>query len=80
VDGQDTQLRKDIVKHARKELKLLYSIGSSEMENELCNKTLVLLKKQQERMVAESGVESSLREEDVRIYVKRVMKEMGKTD
>jgi hypothetical protein len=78
--GQDTQLRKDLVKHARKELKLLYSIGSSEMENELCNKTLVLLKKQQERMVAESGVESSLREEDVRIYVKRVMKEMGKTD
>lgn len=76
--GQDTKLRKDIVKHARNELKLLYNIGTSEMENKVCNRTIVLMKKQQERMMQESGVESSLTEDDVRTYVKGVMKEMGK--
>jgi hypothetical protein len=75
--SQDSKLRRNIVQNARNELKLLYNIGSSEMEDKVWSKTLVIMKKQQETMAHDSGVESSLTEEDVRVYVKKVIKELG---
>ncbi|HVD07762.1 MAG TPA: hypothetical protein VNB67_04895 [Nitrososphaeraceae archaeon] len=56
----------------------MYNIGSSEMEDKVCSRTLAIMKKQKETMARDSGVESSLTEEDVRVYVKKVIKELKK--
>jgi hypothetical protein len=76
--SQDSKLRKSIRNFAEKEAHLLDSIGSAHMEQEIQKKVLALTKQSQDKMVEESGIYSSLTEDDVRLYLDEVIQEIGK--
>lgn len=70
--SEDTKLRQSIRKIAIKESKLLDSIGSAEMEQRVIAST----KAAQNRMTHESGIETSLTEEDMKQYLEITLKEI----
>lgn len=74
--SQDVKLRKEIRKLAVDESKLLDSIGTAHMEQELQSRVLVITKKQEEAMKEETGVQSSLTEEDMKQYLEQVLQEI----
>jgi hypothetical protein len=70
--SEDTKLRQSIRKIAINESKLLDSIGSAEMEQRVIAST----KAAQNRMTRESGIETSLTEEDMKQYLEITLKEI----
>jgi hypothetical protein len=74
--SQDATLRTSIKKSANEQARLLNSIGNAEMEKELQGRVLKVIKERSESMVEETGIESSMTEEDVRLYLDRVIKEI----
>jgi hypothetical protein len=72
----DSDLRRSIRKFAISKSNLLDSIGSSQMQQEIENRVLDMTKKQQDEMIKETGLSSSLSEEEVRQYVDLVLKEI----
>ena len=70
--SEDTKLRQSIRKIAIKESKLLDSIGSAGMEQRVIAST----KAAQNRMTDESGIQTSLTEEDVKHYLEITLKEI----
>ena len=70
--SEDTKLRQSIRKIAINESKLLDSIGSAQMEQRVIAST----KAAQNRMTDESGIETSLTEEDVKQYMEIMLKEI----
>jgi hypothetical protein len=76
--AQDSKLRQSIRKFAIKESKLLDSIGSSQMEQEIQRKVIIMTKEHRDRMMEETGVQSSLNKEDVNQYLEEVLKEIQK--
>ena len=76
--SQDAKLRKSIKRFAIKELKLLDSIGTSHMEQEIQRKVIALTKQNQDKMVEDSGIYSSFTEDDVKLYLEQVIKEVTK--
>jgi hypothetical protein len=76
--SQDSNLRKSIRNFALKEASLLDSIGSAHMEKEIQNKVIMFTKQNREKMVEESGVYSSLTDDDVKGYLEQVVKEVSK--
>jgi len=76
--SEDSKLRQSIRAFALRESKLLDSIGTAQMEREIERKVIAITKQTQERMVEETGIESSLTEEDMKQYLEQLLKEVEK--
>jgi hypothetical protein len=74
--AHDVELRRSVRKLAIKEFKLLDSIGTSHMEQEIQSMVLKLASRQQEAMEEDTGIGSSLDEDDVKQYLDQVLKEV----
>lgn len=72
--AQDLELRKLIRKYTT-ESKLLDSIVSAEMEKEIQNRVMKIVNEQSFKMKEETGVQSSLNEEDIKEYLEKVLSE-----
>ena len=76
IVSQDTTLRQSIRKSVTEQSKLLDSIGTAHMEQELESRVLTIAKKNSEAMAEESGVETSMTEDDMKDYLEIVMNEI----
>jgi hypothetical protein len=76
--AEDSNLRKSIRDFTLGQSRLLDSIGSAQMEQEIERKVLVFTKQVQERMVEETGVEPSLTEDETKQYLEQVIREVKK--
>ena len=78
--SEDIKLRQEIRKFAaNNQSKLLDSIGSAEMEEEIQGRVIALTKKHQDSLEEETGVQSSLSEDDMKQYLRQVIEEVKKT-
>jgi len=76
--SEDSKLRQSIRQSILAEPKLLDSIGTAQMEQEIEKRVLALTKQNQDRMAEESGIQSSLTEEDMKEYLQQVIEEVKK--
>jgi MFS family permease len=76
--SEDAKLRQSIRKAAMADSRILDSIGTAQMEQELQNKVLTIAKKASNTMTEETGVQTSLTEEDMKQYLDEVIKEIQK--
>ena len=76
--SQDMTLRQSIRKSVMEQSKLLHSIGSAEMENEVQKQLLIAARKTSESMTDKTGIEASMDENDIKAYVQLVIKEISK--
>jgi hypothetical protein len=76
--SQDSKLRQSIRQFTLGEPKLLDSIGTAQMEQEIQKKVIEFTKRNQERMAEETGIQPSLTDEDVKAYLEQVIKEVRK--
>jgi hypothetical protein len=74
--AEDSTLRKSIRKLAVKESKLLDSIGSAQMEQEIQKRVIALSKETEKLIIEQTGVETSLSEEDAKEYIHEVLTEL----
>lgn len=74
--AQDSQLRKSIRGLALQESKLLDSIGSAQMERAIEKRVIDLTKRNQDKMIKETRIESSLSEDDMKQYLDQVIEEV----
>jgi len=74
--AQDTKLRQTIRQSAIEEAKLLVSIGSAQMEQEIQRRVLSVAKQQEEDLTEETGIHPSLTENDMRNYLSAVLEEI----
>ena len=72
----DSKLRRSIRGIAMQESRLLDSIGSAQMEQEIQKKVLRVTKEQEKALREETGVHSSLNEEDIKRYLSKVLQEL----
>jgi hypothetical protein len=79
--AQDVEFRKSIRNSVQEQSKLLDSIGTAQMEREIERRVIRISRELRENMIEETGVRSSISEEDVRGYLDQVIKEVkGKRD
>jgi hypothetical protein len=76
--SEDSKLRQSIRQFALRESKLLDSIGTAQMEQEIQRRVIRFAKQNQERMVEETGIQPSLTDEDAKAYLEQVIKEVKK--
>lgn len=76
--SHDIKLRQSIRKLAVKESKLLDSIGSAQMEQQIQKRVVDMMRQNQDRLSNETGVESSLSEDEVKQYLHEVIEEVKK--
>jgi hypothetical protein len=74
----DSELRKRIRHYAIQESKLLDSIGMAQFEKEIEKNVLALTKRNQDTIIAETGIQSSLSEFDMKQYLDQVFQELRK--
>ena len=74
--SQDMTLRQSIRKSVMEQSKLLDIMGSAEMERELQKLVLTVAKKTSAAMADKSGVEASLKEDEMKSYMELVMNEL----
>ncbi|HEU4446790.1 MAG TPA: hypothetical protein VFR94_19110 [Nitrososphaeraceae archaeon] len=74
--SQDTTLRQSIRKSVTEQSKLLDSIGTAHMEQELQSRVLTIAKKNSDALAEECGVETSLTEDDMKDYLEVVINEL----
>jgi len=74
--AHDVKLRKIIKKSAMEESKLLVSIGSAQMEQEIQRRVLKNTKQQQDTLTQQTGVQSSLTEYEIKQYLTTVLREI----
>jgi len=74
--SQDLTIRKTIRKSLLEQSKLLDSIAPAQMEKELQTSVLTIVKKTSREMEENSGIETSLTEDDFRDYMTVVMNEL----
>jgi hypothetical protein len=72
--AEDSELRKSIRRYAIQESKILDSIGMAQIERNV----LAFTKRNQYRMVEETGIHSSLSETDMKQYLEQVLQEIRK--
>ena len=77
--SQDIRLRQSIRRSAIKELELIDHIGMAHMEQQLEKRVLSIVKAEQNNMMDETGVQTSLTEEDMRTYLSQVIAEIEKS-
>ena len=78
--ANDTKLRVSIRKSIEQNLDLLGKIGNAEMELSLRRKVLGLTKVMEKELVEQTGIESSLSEEEVLNYATLAIREVKKVD
>ena len=76
--SQDITLRQSIKKSVMEQSKLLHSIGTAEMENEIQKQLLIVARKTSESMTDKTGIEPSMDESDIKAYMQIVIKEVNK--
>lgn len=77
--SEDSRLRSSIRDLAMREAKLLGSIGMAQMEQQIQRRVISLTKQNQEKLVEDTGIQSTLTEEEMKQYIDQVIKEvMGK--
>jgi hypothetical protein len=76
--SQDSVLRKSIRTLAESEFKLLDSIGTAQVEQEVLRKVMPVVKRQAHNIKEETGITSTLSDEDVKQYLDDVLKEVRK--
>ena len=76
--SEDSKLRQSIRQLALKDPKLLESIGTAQMEQEIQKRVLAVTRKTQELMIEETGIQSSLGEDDMKQYLQQVIEEVKK--
>jgi hypothetical protein len=74
--SEDIELRKSIKKSTLREAKFLDSIGTAHMEKELMKRMVLRAGEEQKERTEESGIKSSLDEEDILNIVKEVEKDV----
>jgi hypothetical protein len=74
--SQDTTLRQSIRRSVTEQSKLLDSMGTAHMEKELQSKVLTIAKKNSDALAEETGVETSMSEDDMKDYLEVVMDEL----
>jgi len=72
------KLRRSIQKFALSELKLLQSLSSAEWKERAEGQVRKIIKLNQDAMVKDTGIQSSLTEENVKKYVDEVLSEIRK--
>ena len=75
--SQDMSLRQSIKKSVMEQSKLLHSIGTAEMENEIQKQLLAVARKTSESMTDKTGIEASMDENDIKAYMQLVIKELS---
>ena len=73
--SQDIALRTSIKRSVTEQSKLLDSMGTAQMEQELQSRVLRVTKKLSDKMEEESGVEASLTEADIKEHIEMVRNE-----
>lgn len=76
--SQDVAIRHSIKKSVTEQSKLLDSIGTAQMEQELQSRVLTITKKLSDKMEEETGVEASMTVEDMKEQIEMVRKEFHK--
>jgi hypothetical protein len=76
--SQDVALRHSIRKSVTEQSKLLDSIGTAQMEQELQSRVITITKKLSDKMKEETGVEASMTLEDMKEHIEMVRKEIQK--
>jgi hypothetical protein len=76
--SKDIELRKSIRKYALQECRLVGSIGSAQMEQELQKRIIAAVKRNSETEEREIGIEPSLLDDEIRNYLAQVMDELKK--
>ncbi|MFY9566200.1 MAG: hypothetical protein WAQ29_07615 [Nitrososphaeraceae archaeon] len=76
--SQDVALRHSIRKSVTEQSKLLDSIGTAQMEQELQSRVITITKKLSDKMKEETGVEASMTVEDMKEQIEMVRKEVHK--
>jgi hypothetical protein len=76
--AQDSTLRQSIRKLAVQESKLIDNIGRANFEQQIEKKVLSATKAQQNVMKNETGIETSLTQEEVKEYLERLLDEIDK--
>jgi hypothetical protein len=71
--SQDSILRASIRKSVETEMRFLKSIGDSEMNNKIFEKVLRTSRHASKNMPEETGISSSLTDQEIREYVKKVL-------
>jgi hypothetical protein len=72
----DTKLRQSLKSSTRKEFKLLDSIGRSEMQKQIENKVLSVVRENADTLERESGIEPSLTEEEIHELLDSTLSQM----
>jgi hypothetical protein len=75
--SEDSELRKSIRRYIEKS-RLLDNIGTAQMEREIEKNVLTFTKRNQDKMVENTGIQSSLSENDVKQYLEQVLQEVRK--
>ena len=76
--SQDLVLRRSIRKSVAEHSRFLESIGTVEMEQQLKSRVLAITKKLSNKMVEETGVETSMTEDDIKRHIEMVREEIHK--
>jgi hypothetical protein len=76
--AEDSELRKSIRRYAIEESRLLDSIGMAQMERQIERRVLAFSKRNQDKMIEATGVQSSLSEDDMKKYLAEVLQEVRK--
>jgi hypothetical protein len=71
--AQDSRLRRAIRKSVQQQSSLLDKIGTAQMQQEIENKVLSTIRSQVENLRSETGIETSLDENEIRDYMKEVI-------
>jgi len=74
--SQDLALRQSIRQSVKEQSKFLESMGTAQMEAELQTRVLSTAKKASDSMAEETGLESSMTEDDMKDYMEIVMNEL----
>jgi len=77
--AQDVNLRKSLRKSVEQQSTLLDKIGASEMEQEIHRRVIKITKEKSNKLTEETGVQSSLTEDEMKQYMNDVLKEIKKT-
>jgi Tfp pilus assembly PilM family ATPase len=76
--AQDVNLRKSIRKTVEQHSNLLDNIGTSQMEQEIHRRVIKITKEKLNEMTEETGVQSSVTEDEMKQYMDNVLKEIKK--
>lgn len=76
--AHDARLRQTIRTYTVTESRLLDSIGMAHMEQDIQNKVMKMTKEVQQKMMEETGINSSLSEDEIKKYLSEVLSEVKK--